>query len=447
MRVLITNLFVKGYSGSENVVELLATGLRRAGHQPMVYAPLLGSQADKLRQHGISVVDRVSQLNEMPDVIHAQQTTPCLIAMARFPNVPVVYSCHSSYFTVDAVMPHPQIREVIAVDERCAAKCREVGVAPERLSIVLNAVDLDRFARRGQLPQTPRKALLLTKNRGHLEKVRGACAKADLQLDELGPGTQNFNPAIETVLGDYDIVFATARMALEAAAVGCSVVVCDERGFAGRLTNANLPKWRLMNFGVGILTQPVTRDGLAQAIAQYDATDASAVTDELRLNVGLNDFIESHLDIYRRALSRPSPSPEASTLATAQWVEELAVTSATHRKWKAVAAELGIYDPPEAAISEQVIVEIISRQTDKIAQAETRQSVAIDDKLAKAETKQDRLLRAFDAKLAEGATRQSDMLLAIDSKLAELDKKLTGQKAGLELERRLKQVFVPKFLR
>ena len=123
MHVLVTNLFVKHHSGSEVVVELLAEGLRRAGPPPTIYAPLLGEQANAMRWRGFRLVDRVAQITETPDIIHAQHLTPCLAAMARFPDVPVVYSCHSSLYEVEAPLPHPQIREVVAVDESCAARC------------------------------------------------------------------------------------------------------------------------------------------------------------------------------------------------------------------------------------------------------------------------------------------------------------------------------------
>ncbi len=340
--MLITNLFVKNYSGSENVAELLAEGLRRAGHQPVLFAPQLGQQAQSMRQRGFRVVDRVSQLTEPPDVIHAQHLTPCLIAMARFPDVPVVYSCHSSVYDVEAPLPHPQIRAVIAVDETCAAKCREVGVPSERLSVILNAVDLERFKRRTPLPAKPKRALLLTKNRGHQDSVRAACADAGIDVDELGRGTSRFVPDIETVLGDYDLVFATARMAIEAAATGCAVIVCDERGFAGLLTNDNLPLWRRRNLGIGILSQAVTVENLADAISQYDAADACLVTETLRRSVGADIFVEQHVEVYHRAIASQKPQSDEIALATAYWTEELSVTT-TERKWQSIVKELGIF--------------------------------------------------------------------------------------------------------
>ncbi|MER9458018.1 hypothetical protein [Mesorhizobium sp. M0478] len=53
MRILITNLSLSRNSGSEAVVELLADGLRGAGHQTMLLAPTLGDMADECVGAGI----------------------------------------------------------------------------------------------------------------------------------------------------------------------------------------------------------------------------------------------------------------------------------------------------------------------------------------------------------------------------------------------------------
>lgn len=427
MRVLITNLFVKNYSGSENVVELLAEGLRRAGHQPVLFAPELGEQAQSMRQRGFRVVDRAAQLTELPDVIHAQHLTPCLIAMARFPNAPVVYSCHSSVFDVEAPLPHPQIREVIAVDERCAAKCREVGVPSDRLSVILNAVDLERFRRRALLPDKPKRALLLTKNRGHRDGVRTACANAGIDLDELGRGTNRFVPAIETVLGDYDLVFATARMAIEAAATGCSVIVCDERGFAGMLTSGNFPVWRPLNFGVGILLHTVTVGRLAEAISQYNAADAGIVTDMLRNSVSAELFVKQHLEVYRRAIESPAPPDEQTALATAFWTEELAVTR-TDRKWKAIAKELVIYEQLKNPEQDQASAEAFAEIGSQLA--------VIKNKVDTIQLSVNAAVKRIDH-LSENRTTQ------LTPSLPNVAKEPSGRQFG----RRLKQALIPKSIR
>ncbi|QPC87519.1 glycosyltransferase [Mesorhizobium sp. NBSH29] len=339
MRILITNLFVSNKSGSETVVQLLADGLRAAGHQTMLLAPTIGEMADQLRRRGHHVVDRIAEIVDKPDVIHAQHLSPALTAMARFPDVPAVYSCHSAFFEVEVPMPHPQIREWIAVDEACAERSLSRGVPANRLSLIYNAVDLKRYQQRMPLPAEPRRGLLLTKNVEHLAAVRDVCERAGIALDELGPGTARFSNELENELPAYDVVFATARMAIEAAAVGCAVVVCDARGTAGMLSTENMERWRSYNLGVGILTRPTTPETLIEALKNYDADDAGKVCTYFRVHAGTENFVTEHLRVYERAMQAPPISPEAGALATAEWIEELVVSSA-QRRWMALVREL-----------------------------------------------------------------------------------------------------------
>ena len=46
----------------------------------------------------------------------------------------------------------------------------------------------------------------------------------------------------EAILGDYDLVFAKARAAMEAMATGCAVILCDRVGAGPLVCRANLPR-------------------------------------------------------------------------------------------------------------------------------------------------------------------------------------------------------------
>ena len=116
------------------------------------------------------------------------------------------------------------------------------------------------------------------------------------------PQRGELSDQLEKVLPRYDIVFATARMALEAAAVGCAVVVVDGRGFAGMLRSENLKAWRRLNFGVGLLTAPVTAASLDAAIAAYDAADAAEVCERLRAEASADDYAAAYLELYTQAI-------------------------------------------------------------------------------------------------------------------------------------------------
>jgi hypothetical protein len=263
--------------------------------------------------------------------------------MLRFPDVPVVYTCHSSQFVVEAPIPHPRIRAVVAVDEACARRCRDQGFAGDEVRVILNPVDLERFARRPPLPEKPGRALLLTKTAGQRQAVAAACRSVGMALDELGHASGKIVADLEKRLPDYDVVFATARMALEAAAVGCAVVVCDDRGFAGMLTYSELERWRRYNFGAGILAHPATEERLASAIAQYDPVDAAKVCETLRSEAGLASFTDRYLETYREAIDSPAPRRDELAAADAFWAEELAISPA-ERRWRQIAAELGLFD-------------------------------------------------------------------------------------------------------
>ncbi|ESX17931.1 hypothetical protein X747_00965 [Mesorhizobium sp. LNJC384A00] len=167
---------------------------------------------------------------------------------------------------------------------------------------------------------------MLTKNFDHQAAVRQACAKNGIELDGLGPATGRFSHQLEQDLLGYDIVFATARMAIEAAAVGCAVVVCDARGFAGLLNTANMQAWRRMNLGVGVLAKPMTVENLMDAISRFDAGHAAAVSAYFRRVAGDAHFVEEHLRIYSQAMQTDeAPNFDARFLATASWIEEIGI--------------------------------------------------------------------------------------------------------------------------
>ena len=345
MRILVTNLFLDHYSGTENVAELLADGLRRAGHSVMLYAPLLGPQAERMRVRGHFVTDRLSSLPAAPDVIHAQHVIPALIAIAGFPKTPVLNACHSARFVLETPLHHPNVVRYVAVDQHCRDRCLAEGVPAERLSVVLNAVDLERFRPRSPLPERPARALLITKGRDQTGMVREACEAAGVTLDEVGPGSERFSVELERDLPNYDIVFATARGALEAAAVGCSVVVCDGRGFAGMLTSENLETWRGLNFGAGLLSRPNSVEALRAAISSYDAENALEVSLHLRAAAGLGQWIDRHLELYQECLAEEvdGEAPERA-MATARLLEDLLPTP-TDRPWRQLVIEKKLWPP------------------------------------------------------------------------------------------------------
>ena len=313
MRVLATNCSLRNRSGTEVVTIDLALGLKRRGYEVAVFAPLIGLSADILRNQDIVVTDRLENLPWKPDIIHGHHNHVLAAALAFFPETPSLFVCHSAAYWFDGPPLLPRVRRFCAVDEACRARLSvEVGCAEEAIDFLPNAVVLELFSPRALLPAKPRSALLLTKNSSHIPAVRSAARQMDLELDEIGNPFGLEVDDLHVRLRQYDVVFATARMAIEAIAVGCAVVVVDGRGLAGLATFAVVDEWRRNNFGLRLLTRPPTTESIMAEICRYDAHDASRVSGRIRDVASLSTHLDRVETIYRDVLATNRDHPSAA---------------------------------------------------------------------------------------------------------------------------------------
>ena len=98
-------------------------------------------------------------------------------------------------------------------------------------------------------------------------------------------------------------MFAKARAALEAAAVGTAVVLCDVAGSGPMVTTANFDLLRRQNFGMRALRESPTAEGITREVARYDAADAAAVSRHVRSLAGHEAQIDQLLGIYDEVLT------------------------------------------------------------------------------------------------------------------------------------------------
>lgn len=275
-----------------------------------IYAPVLGSYADEIRSADVMVVDQPNGMPFRPDLIHAHHSPAAITAVACHPGVPAIFVTHSSVYWVEEPPSLARFVRCCAVDEACRDRAEQaVPRFTGKVELLLNAVDLAKFVRRGPLPKRPARALILTKQYGHVETVRMAAEAAGLSVDAIGPGVGKVVSDLQLRLPEYDIVFATARMAIEALAVGCAVIVVDQRGLAGMVRAANLATWRENNFGLRLLRRPVTADLVGAEIARYDPADAAATTDVIRASAGIDHLADRVEAIHAEVLAESAGNP------------------------------------------------------------------------------------------------------------------------------------------
>jgi hypothetical protein len=308
LRVLIATAWLGDRRGGTELYALeVAAELLRRGHRPTIFSPALGTTADEARAAGVPVVDALAEIAEAPDVIHGQHQVETATALLHFPGTPAVFFCMSSRFWTDIPLRHPRVRRYVAYDlptyERITL---EAGVDPSLVDTVLNFVDLRKFRQRGPLPARPERALIFSNyasERSHVPVVRAACEARGIVLDVFGAesGRQTREP--EKLLVEYDLVFAKARAAIEALAVGAAVIVCDFDGVGPLVSTANVDELRALNFGYRAQTEPHEVEAVLRQIDRFNPDDALAVSARIRATAGLDLAVDAIERAYRQAIA------------------------------------------------------------------------------------------------------------------------------------------------
>ncbi|MEM7034825.1 MAG: glycosyltransferase [Chloroflexota bacterium] len=308
-------MYLKGYAGTEVVIRDLAVGVQAQGYQPLIYSPILGKVADEIAANGIQVVNNLNDLSIQPDIIHGHHFIQTLEALAHFPNTPGIYVCHDRLHWNDTPPRLDRLKQYVAVDYNCRERLiDEAQVSPEAIQVIGNTVDLTRFQPRSPLPDKPRRALIFSnyaQRNTHVESIQTACATLNLPVDIVGEkhGTAHSNP--EQILGDYDLVFAKARCALEAMAVGCAVILCDTQGLGSLVTATEVAQFRHWNFGMRLLQHPLNPEGIISQIKRYNAKDAAIVSRYIRDQASLQQGLNQYLTLYKKVITEWQAEPSS----------------------------------------------------------------------------------------------------------------------------------------
>jgi glycosyl transferase family 4 len=307
-------------SGTVLYVRDLALELKRQGHAPAVFSSTYGAVVKELRNAGVTVTDRVDRL-EQPDIIHANHRAPFLMAARRWPKVPAIYVCHTHDPRLDAPPLNPGVRRYFGVSRACVRRVADGGVPEGRVGLLLNFVDTARFLPREPLPPRPRRALVFSnyaQTGTHLPAVLEACRQAGIDVDVVGEGVGRVVTSPERLLPEYDLVYAKAKAAMEAMAVGNAVVLCDFAGVGPMVTSAQFDELRPVNFGFEALSEPLRPEPLLREMSRYDPADAARVRDLIRSTASLTAAGEQLVRIYREVLAEPAPQ-EALAYSSTRW--------------------------------------------------------------------------------------------------------------------------------
>jgi len=303
MQILITNIEMLHRSGTTLFVRDFALELLRQGHTPEVYTLARGEIADELIAAGIPVVTSLRKVRIRPDIIHGHHQPVTCAALRYFPDTSAIFICHDHLSIFDEPPLHHNIHAYYAVSRVCYDRVRQSGITDHNIHLLKNFVDTQRFLPRPLLPQKPGRALLFSNYANEttqLPAVREACLAAGIELDVVGSGVGKPIERPEDILGKYDIVFAKAKAAMEAMAVGTAVILCDFSGIGPLVTSSEFTALQPLNFGFQALCNPLKPEFLIAQIEQYNADDAQKVRDLLRNDHRLDQTVQQFVNTYKQ---------------------------------------------------------------------------------------------------------------------------------------------------
>lgn len=334
MNILLVCSTLRYRQGAEIYARDLALELKRQGHALSIYAAAPGPLADELRAEGVPVETRLRSLQAAPDIIHGNIRRGTLAALLHYPSAPAIAVCHSHAGWLGGAAVHPRIRRYLGMSRLCVERLRAQRLPEEQIRLSWNFVDLARFRPRPPLPARPRRALVFSnyaRDSTHLPAVAEACRRAGLELDVVGTGVGNPVSRPEDVLGRYDIVFAKAKAATEAMAVGAATVLCDFGGVGPMVTAAEFDRLRPMNFGFQALRDPLEPECVLRQIERYDACNAAEVRDLLRGCLGVEQAVAELLGVYREVIEEHQNMPRAAARQSARYLAALSCDTLKER--------------------------------------------------------------------------------------------------------------------
>jgi len=271
VRLLYTNNTLSQAAGTELAVRDLCLEMQRRGHEVAAFSGQHGRVAAELREAGVVVVGCPAEVPFEPEVIHGHHEWETSLAALQWPHCPVISFCRGLDGWQEEPCVAPNVVRWVAIDEPCRQRLLDTpGVVAEKVRLVLNGIDLQRFQMGPMGEGRADKALILSNyatEQNFAAVVVAGCRLAGLDCEILGAGVGRSVADPERVLAEHSVVFAKGKVALEALACGCAVIVCDERGLGPLVTPENFEQLRAESFGFPCMTEVVAVPGIVSRLA------------------------------------------------------------------------------------------------------------------------------------------------------------------------------------
>jgi len=160
MKILLSCIFFRNFTGSEMYVYELAKNLVKEGCDVSVVSQHTnGPLVDIAKKNGIKVFDmknppgfklignsyhKISDVNF--DIIHCQHVPMTQAMISLYPNIKKISTIHSEIINVESPVKHPSILRYIAIrPEIKNHMIKNFGISENLIDVIYNPIDSERF--------------------------------------------------------------------------------------------------------------------------------------------------------------------------------------------------------------------------------------------------------------------------------------------------------------
>lgn len=323
MKILICTHHLKDKAGSELFTKNLSIELKKRGYEVYVFSPTLGEVSEEIKSFSIRVVDNLLELkNKNFDIIHSQHNATTILARSVFPNTPIIFMSHG---VLPELEQPPSVElgicKYIAVSEEVQNNLVKKGILKDKIEIVRNFVDTERFKIINQPNEVLKNILVLSNHySGEIkEKLEKVSEELGLNIVHVGLPENSVNN-VEDYINQADLVITLGRGALESMSCGRNVLVYDIHGADGMVDENNFFEIRKNNFSGRKYSLGYSVEDLKKELSTYNKKNGLNLR-KLILKENSIDVVLSKLEkIYLECMGT---KPEGNQIREGQLFNEI----------------------------------------------------------------------------------------------------------------------------
>jgi len=258
MRILLTNLFLQGHTGSESFIYTLGKEFRELGHDITFFVHNWGWFGEQVKAEGFECwYAPPNKPFKLPcinfDFVHFQHNETVRAIYPQVKHIPKSFICHGMLPAPEQPLPFTEypMEAYFGISEETLHNVLEkaylknkfppISIPPnQHQGVVRNLIDIEKFKAKTSINQKLKNVLIISnyiqRQPRYVELIKKACETKKLNLEIIGDAGKRV-PDTRPYIEKANLVIGLGRCAYESMAMARSVLVFDYQGFEGLITS------------------------------------------------------------------------------------------------------------------------------------------------------------------------------------------------------------------